>query len=197
MDNVQKSGVDNVRKSGDDSSDSKSEDKPDPTKPMKITIKLDGGNTLCLEGVKAVDLVSSVKEKIEAAAPSGQALPRARQSLIFHGYDMKNEKPLRTYGVEADSELDLLLRPEEGAVRPPGFQIQYKLFPNLISIKLLDDCHGDDTVGMLVERIKAKETFPAKTRMYLTFNGMLLEDDSLLSRCQIRKDSEVVVMINH
>ena len=79
---------------------------------MLIKVKTLTGKEIEIE-VEPTDKIEHVKEKVEEK----EGIPPAQQRIIFGGKQMSDEKSIADYGIEAGSELHLVLALRGGRSR--------------------------------------------------------------------------------
>jgi hypothetical protein len=84
---------------------------------MKVLIKTIDNTTFPIE-VSEVDTVASLKQQIEYHT----VVPLDRQRLIYRGRVLEDEVALRTYSIEDDHVVHLVLRPLKERVHENGYQ---------------------------------------------------------------------------
>lgn len=139
--------------------------------PMQITVTDDQGNEFPVQ-ILPEDTVDDLKNRIQKQ----ENIPKANQRLVFQGKPLDNDqKPLRSYGIQDGSTLDLL--PMEVIVKDAdGNQFPVVIQPN-------------DTVHDLKARIEDQEGIP-KEDQHLSFQGKPLDkDNKSLRSCGIQHGS--------
>lgn len=139
--------------------------------PMEITVNDDQGNVFSVP-ILPDDTVDDLKNRIQKQ----ENIPKADQRLTFQGKPLdKGKKPLRSYGIQDGSTLDLL--PMEVIVK----DADGRQFPVVIQ--------PDDTVDDFKARIEDQEGIP-KDDQHLSFQGKPLDkDNKSLRSCGIQHGS--------
>ena len=143
-----------------------------------IYIKTITGKTITLE-VKSSDTIKNVKRQIQ----NKEGIPSCRQRLIFDCKQLKDNYTLSSYNIRNKSTLHLILRRNYN--RMPANKIYVKMDTGeTISFKV----KSSDTVENIKSKIQDKEGISPEQQC-LIFDGKKLENNCIISECNIQNDS--------
>ncbi|KAB5560458.1 hypothetical protein DKX38_005415 [Salix brachista] len=143
------------------------------------------------------DTVLEIKEKVEKY----HGIPKKKQTLVFHGQLLQDEKDVGSCEILQNSRIQLLVarEPDEKPQvlveeTPPSKKVQLniKIPSNQTPVPLEMDM--SDTVLHLKEKIHEIEPVPVK-RLVLQSNGAELQDHRSLHDCELKYNSEINVIV--
>ncbi|XP_034927059.1 ubiquitin domain-containing protein 7SL RNA1-like [Populus alba] len=154
------------------------------------------GGPLSIE-VGFFDTVSEIKEKIHKY----HGIPINKQTLVFHGQVLQDDKDVEYCEILQNSRIQLLITPEtdpepqvtvEQTSHSKKVQLRIKIPSNQTLVPLEMDM--SDTVLHLKEKIHEIEPVPVK-RLVLQSNGAELQDHQSLHECELKCNSEISVYV--
>ena len=149
---------------------------------MQVFVQTLSGKTITLE-VSSCDTVERTKRKIQVK----DGLPAYRQSLVYGGREMENDKRLGDYCVQKASTLRMYLRLSIAA--------EMKVRVNLPSGKrVFIEVGRQDAVKAVKTALLARLGVPLEQQQ-LYFHKQLLENDIFLSQCGINERDELNLVV--
>ncbi|XP_077245897.1 ubiquitin-like domain-containing protein [Tasmannia lanceolata] len=154
---------------------------------MDVIFETPKGKKVYIE-VGFFDTVLEMKEKVQKY----EGTPIARQTLIFNGKIMADERDTEFYEVLQGSHIQLLVEPEEKKLIKTEDTILIKIQTSNKQFMLT--MHIMDTVSRLKDRIHDNEDIPIN-RFVLYYSGAELQDHRSLGEYGICDHSEIVVIL--
>lgn len=154
----------------------------------QIMLKTLQGKTIPME-VQDGDTIASIKSKIHEK----EGIPVDQQRLVFNGKQLEDANTVGDYGIQADSNVHLVLRLKGGGTdgNGSGKQIMLKtLQGKTIPMEVQDG----DTIASIKSKIHEKEGIPVDQQR-LVFNGKQLEDANTVGDYGIQADSNVHLVL--
>ena len=139
-----------------------------------IQMKDQGGMNVQLEK-RIIDLKEKIESKIN--------IPILSQELYFNGAELMNERTLVSYGLMANSRLDLVEIPPNSSIVP--IVVNTPLETLLIDI----DLNKSSTDISSILKAQNKEKNSQMDKLQLMFEGSLLEEGKSLKENNIKKNS--------
>ncbi|EOY28608.1 hypothetical protein QUC31_013115 [Theobroma cacao] len=163
---------------------------------MDVTFECQRGRSFSIE-VGFFDTVLEIKEKVQKY----QGIPISRQTLVFNGQVLQDERDVEYCEILQNSSIQLLVAPE--ADKPqvvktekssPSKKLQLKI--NIPSSKASIPLEMDvnDTVLRLKEKIREMEPVPVN-RLVVQSSGAELQDHLSLRDCELPDNTEIDVNI--
>ncbi|CAK7350989.1 unnamed protein product [Dovyalis caffra] len=163
---------------------------------MDVIFEPQKGRSFSIE-VGFFDTVLEIKEKVEKY----QGIPINKQTLVFHGQVLQDEKDVEYCEILQNSHIQLLVTPEtdqkpqikvEQTSTSNKVQLRIKIPSNQMLVPLEMDM--SDTVLHLKEKIREMEPVPVK-RFVLQSKGVELQDHQSLHDCELMDNSEINVNV--
>jgi len=151
----------------------------------QIFVKTLTGKTIVLQ-VSGNDTIYSLKEMIQ----NKENIPPDKQSLMFAGRKLEDERTLADYNIQDKSTLHLVLRLHFGVFKKNSGE----RFSGVIFVKTLTEktitikVSEGDTVNVIKEKIQDKEGIPLDQQR-LVFAGIQLEDENAIADYGIKNES--------
>jgi ubiquitin C len=163
---------------------------------MDVIFEPQRGGPFSIE-VGFFDTVSEIKEKVHKY----HGIPINKQTLVFHGQVLQDDKDVEYCEILQNSRIQLLITPEtdqipqdkvEQTSHSKKVQLRIKIPSNQTLVPLEMDM--SDTVLHLKEKIREIEPVPVK-RLVLQSNGAELQDHQSLHECELKYNSEISVNV--
>ncbi|XP_037496518.1 ubiquitin-like protein-NEDD8-like protein RUB3 [Jatropha curcas] len=162
---------------------------------MDVFFETQRGRPFSIE-VGFFDTVLEIKEKIQKY----QGIPVNKQTLIFNGQVLQDDRDVEHCEILQNSHIQLLIAPDndkpqikvEESSPSKKIQLSIKIPSSKLHVPLEMDLN--DTVLRLKEKIQEMESVPIH-RLILQSNGGELQDNRSLHECELMENSEINVNI--
>uniref|UniRef100_A0A0E0M8Q1 Ubiquitin-like domain-containing protein n=1 Tax=Oryza punctata TaxID=4537 RepID=A0A0E0M8Q1_ORYPU len=148
-----------------------------PPKSLKIYVKMMKTFTL---NVNCADTVDQIKSKLSAI----EGIDKSKQEMFFAGMHLKNEDKLADYNIMTNSSVDLYVT--------DAIQISVKI-PSVGKTTKLN-MRKSNRIADVKAEIEQEEGIPMNEQI-LMYAGQQLEDNHLLSQCDLRNDQTFHVLV--
>ncbi|KAA8515468.1 hypothetical protein F0562_018921 [Nyssa sinensis] len=142
------------------------------------------------------DTVLEIKEKIQKY----QGIPVAKQTLIFNGQVLQDERDVEYCEILQNSRIQLLIAPDldkpivKAEETSPPMKIQLILRMPMSKLPVPVEMDMNEAVVRLKEKIYEMERVPVN-RLLLYSNGNELQDHQALRDCELFDNSEIEVVM--
>ncbi|BAF26757.1 polyubiquitin [Oryza sativa Japonica Group] len=152
-------------------------EQPPPPKSLKIYVKMMKTFTL---NVNSTDTVDQIKSKLSAI----EGIDKSKQEMFFAGMHLKNEDKLADYNIMTNSSVDLYVTDAiQISVRIPSVGKTTKL-----------NMRKSNSIADIKAEIEQEEGILMNEQI-LMYAGQQLEDNQLLSQCDLRNDQTFHVLV--
>lgn len=155
-----------------------------------IMLKTLQGKTIPME-VQDSDTIASIKSKIHEK----EGIPVDQQRLVFNGKQLEDNNTVGDYGIQADSNVHLVLRLKGGGTDGTGSGSTKTIMLKTLQGKTIPmEVQDSDTISSIKAKIHEKEGIPVDQQR-LVFNGKQLEDNNTVADYGIQADSNVHLVL--
>lgn len=146
---------------------------------VHVEKRLSPGKKVTLE-LKPSDTIKTLKDKIQEK----EWIKPEQQCVMFNGQQMEHSRTLGYYRVENESTLHLI-----------PFPVFKQIYVNTpAGKKIVLDVEQNDTIRMVLEKVKELEETPPGKMFGLKYKDKLLDYNRTLSACSIPEDPDLYVV---